>query len=141
MSSMAPRSRGMTIGDRGEDRTVLLKDEGGQESRRTSVGFEGYHDQYLGYGEEKKGRSRSGSKLSRLGHNRWGSSQESFVLGLNDPASPRMSPVAADFSTSTLAKMTTNDEALDEKMDQYKGKEVDSSDAITKEKSVPDAGS
>ncbi|KAK1764400.1 hypothetical protein QBC33DRAFT_198131 [Phialemonium atrogriseum] len=115
MSSIAPRSRGGGGGatvsgarDAGEDRAVLLKggeggddDEGGGAAeRRSSVGFEGYHDQYLGYGEERR-RSRPLRKSLVIGAGPWGDSQESFVMGMNDPASPtRMSPVS-DLSGAT----------------------------------------
>lgn len=103
MSSMAPRSRGQTTsvsspGAR-EDREVLLG--GGDEAerkRRSSVGFEGYYDQYMGY-EEKRG-----SRASVGGRGAWGDSQESFVLGVNDPASPsRLSPVSALSGTTFAA--------------------------------------
>ena len=137
MSSMAPRSRGVMTagGDRdAEDRANLLD----LESRRSSVGFEGYHDQYLGYGEEKKGRSRSGSKLSALGgggggYNRWTGSQESFVLGLNDPASPtRMSPVSptrmspvSGFSGTTFARTETQNSRVDDLVGDDEGADPD----------------
>ncbi|KAH8903600.1 hypothetical protein BR93DRAFT_865053, partial [Coniochaeta sp. PMI_546] len=89
MSSMAPRSRGQTVTAR-EDREVLLGDEV-ERKRRSSVGFEGYYDQYMGYEEKRKSRARN-SMVG--GRGAWGDSQESFVLGVNDPASPsRLSPV------------------------------------------------
>jgi hypothetical protein len=111
MSSMAPRSRGMGGPDR-EDKTGLLRDAA--DSRRTSVGFEGYSEQYFGYGEEKKGRSRSGSKVSGIGFGRWRTgSQESLVLGLNDPASPGLSPMSSGFSGTTFARTETLDSTAD----------------------------
>ena len=109
MSSITTKSRTATTPGRGDDREGLLRDEeernngdegagDGLSKRGSSVGFEGYHDQYLGYGEEKKSRttlkSKSSSRRSGLGDGLWGDSQESFVLGMNDPASPkRLSPV------------------------------------------------
>lgn len=104
MSSITPRSRGATVaegnGPKAEDRVVLLRGGGDAEeselgeTRRSSVGFEGYHDQYLGYGEEKR-RSKT-LRNSLVLKSQWGDSQESFVMGMNDPASPsRLSPVSA----------------------------------------------
>ena len=108
MSSMAPRSRGMTTTSRPDDKTGLLHDA---ESRRSSAGFE----QYFAYGEEKRLRSRSGSKGSALalGLNRWSGSQESLVLGLNDPASPKLSPVSPTFSGVTLQQIDTVDSRVE----------------------------
>ena len=97
MSSIAaaPRSRGQTVSGR-EDREVLLGEGEAERKRRSSVGFEGYYDQYMGYGgEHDDGRRRSRMRDS-LGRGIWGDSQESFVLGVNDPASPsRLSPISA----------------------------------------------
>ncbi|KAK0744342.1 hypothetical protein B0T21DRAFT_428710 [Apiosordaria backusii] len=112
MSSLAPpKSRGRGGGETtaGEGRGLLREDfttfnmmgEGPGGKRTSSVGFEGYYDQYVGYavqvGEEqqqtpeKKKKRRSGV---RCYSGRWGDSQESFVLGLNDPNSPsRLTPV------------------------------------------------
>jgi hypothetical protein len=103
MSSMAPRSRGQTVSMR-EDREVLLGDEV-ERKRRSSVGFEGYYDQYLGYGEDRGEKRRSRARNSGVGGNgTWGESQESFVLGVNDPASPsRLSPVSALSGTTFAA--------------------------------------
>jgi hypothetical protein len=107
MSSITPRSRGATMvgGAKAEDRAVLLRGDGdaddseGAVPRRSSVGFEGYHDQYLGYGEEKR-RSRT-LRNSLVLKGPWGDSQESFVMGMNDPASPtRLSPVSAHGGTT-----------------------------------------
>lgn len=99
MSSMAPRSRGQTVTAR-EDREVLLGDEV-ERKRRSSVGFEGYYDQYMGYEEKRKSRARN-SVVG--GRGAWGDSQESFVLGVNDPASPsRLSPVSALSGTTFSA--------------------------------------
>ncbi|KAL1878021.1 hypothetical protein VTK73DRAFT_8245 [Phialemonium thermophilum] len=111
MSSITPRSRGATVsGVRGEDRAILLGREDNEtesdKRRRSSVGFEGYYDQYLGYGEEKR---RSGLRNSLVADDDklpWNDSQESFVLGLNDPASPsRLSPVSG-FSGNTYSAAT-----------------------------------
>lgn len=92
MRSTAPRSRGQTVSGR-EDREVLLG-EGIERKRRSSVGFEGYYDQYMGYGEDKRRSRMRDSIVARPGS--WEDSQESFVLGVNDPASPsRLSPISA----------------------------------------------
>lgn len=116
MSQIAPRSRGQTV--RGEDREVLL----GDERRRSSVAFEGYYDQYLGYGAEEKRRSRRGN--SWVGGAAWapGDSQESFVMGVNDPASPtRLSPVSAG---SGMAYPGLADETGEGKMEDKEGTKV-----------------
>jgi hypothetical protein len=107
MSCMAaPRSRGRGI--TGDGRPMIDREEPGKvDSRRSSVGFEGYHDQYLGYGGENTPRRESliVAENNSLGDRRWGESQESFVLGLNDPLSPsRLSPVSG-FSGDTYAVM------------------------------------
>ncbi|KAM7191255.1 hypothetical protein V8F33_008991 [Rhypophila sp. PSN 637] len=98
-SIVPPRSRGGTgVADKagllphhhdGRDPEVL-------ERRRSSVGFEGYFEQYLGYGEDAAGKRRNSrnirvdtarnSMVATGG--RWADSQESFVLGVNDPNSP-----------------------------------------------------
>jgi hypothetical protein len=94
MSNMAPRSRGQT-----EDRENLLVDGVGRE-RKSSVRFEGYYEQYLGNGDEKERRRSRGPVRDSLGI--WGGSQESFVLGMNDQASPsRLSPVSASSGTTS----------------------------------------
>ncbi|KAK1828510.1 hypothetical protein QBC39DRAFT_393093 [Podospora conica] len=86
--------------------------------RRDSAGFEAYYDQYLpGFGEEVKRRSRlfaliGDSRRSSLARpsfrfsERWMDSQESFVLGVNDPNSPkRLSPVSCSkWSDSTTTE-------------------------------------
>ncbi|KAK3316495.1 integral membrane protein [Apodospora peruviana] len=106
------RSRGQTLtGGGGEDRAGLLQleDKDGdvnpevlEKRRRSSIGFEGYYDQYFGYGEmmETAGKRRSRTLMrietsrpgsaswARRSGGRWGDSQESFVLGVNDPNSP-----------------------------------------------------
>ncbi|KAH8887572.1 hypothetical protein GQ53DRAFT_725823 [Thozetella sp. PMI_491] len=91
MSSMAPRSRGATTTGRGagEDRAVLL-----QPNRRRSRTMSSCLG--VGVGDDP------GLEL------RWANSQESFVLGLNDPASPsRLSPVSdSGFSGDTYATLT-----------------------------------
>ncbi|KAK1753980.1 hypothetical protein QBC47DRAFT_423782 [Echria macrotheca] len=107
MSSMAPRSRGQTLtgGGKDGDREGLLGD-GEPVRRRSSAGFDAYYDEYLpGYNGEEKRRSRtlggmnsrrSSRRFSGRYSGRWGDSQESFVLGMNDPNSPtrpkRLSP-------------------------------------------------
>ncbi|KAK4164575.1 hypothetical protein QBC43DRAFT_48652 [Cladorrhinum sp. PSN259] len=110
-----PRSRGNTVsfvaGDRkgllvGEgDFAVIDREEEGSKTRRSSVGFEGYYDQYIGYNTEhdkrmswrSTGQSNRGSRC--YSGDKWQDSQESFVLGLNDPNSPtvsRFSPVSSE---------------------------------------------
>ncbi|KAJ9142350.1 Integral membrane protein [Pleurostoma richardsiae] len=109
MSSMAPRSRGVTLTGRG-DRVNLLRngDDGEAERRRSSVGFEGYHEQYLGYGEFVPGDRHSIALApDAVGQGKWSDSQESFV----DPMSPyRLSPVSG-FSGTTYAVMPDADDA------------------------------
>lgn len=103
MSSVAPKSRGRM---EGEDRTGLLG-EGNQADglaarRRSSVGLEAFYEQFSGHNDLEKRRSRCGtrgeprlSRGSRCYSAGWGDSQESFVLGVNDPQSPkRLSPVS-----------------------------------------------
>ena len=138
MSSMTPRSRGATINGRGgpgEDRAILLGEGPRREAmgdldrkRSNSVGFEGYYDQYAGYGEqldkEQRRRSRTMSSCLEIGAGRdhghplrWTNSEESFVLGVNDPASPnRLSPVSdSDLSGTTYRAMTDRDTSRTEK--------------------------
>ncbi|KAB5582931.1 hypothetical protein GE09DRAFT_1211548 [Coniochaeta sp. 2T2.1] len=95
MSTITPRSRGHTVTARHdrEREVLLLADDDDPEvvaerKRRSSVGFEGYYDQYIGYGGdagEKRRSSASGGGVrdSLVGGRRehWGDSQESFVLG------------------------------------------------------------
>jgi len=112
MSGIRPRSRGVTM-DGGEDRKVLLRDDDDDDdktaTRDSTVGFEGYYDQYLGYGEEKKSRSRPSSKRAGFCFKPRNSSQESFVLGINDPASPtRLSPISGH-SDTTLTRQPTQE--------------------------------
>ncbi|KAI1846182.1 hypothetical protein JX265_010559 [Neoarthrinium moseri] len=87
VSARLPRSRGLTM--TGPDTTPILDKACNEaESRRTSVGFEGYEDQYLGYGEKKKSKFK-GSPIKVIGSSKeWSSSQESF-MSPKDPASPR----------------------------------------------------
>ncbi|KAK0751443.1 hypothetical protein B0T18DRAFT_387569 [Schizothecium vesticola] len=88
-------------------------------ARRESVGLEAYYDQYLpGFGEEVKRRSRlfaligdnRRSSLARPSFRfseRWMDSQESFVLGMNDPNSPkRLSPVSCSKWSDSTANTT-----------------------------------
>ncbi|EAQ84835.1 predicted protein [Chaetomium globosum CBS 148.51] len=104
VSGMAPRSRGRL---EGEDRTGLLGeenrgDDGMASRRRSSVGFEAYYEQFAGYGDLENRRSgylaRAEARYSRGSRCYSGGlvdSQESFVLGMNDPQSPkRLSPVS-----------------------------------------------
>ncbi|KAK0616512.1 hypothetical protein B0T14DRAFT_407398, partial [Immersiella caudata] len=96
------------------DKTGLLGSHSTQadparRSSRSTIGFEGYFDNDLHYNEEKKRNSRlfnlrggCDSRRSSMRYSyserhsgRWGESQESFVLGVNDPNSPsRLSPVS-----------------------------------------------
>lgn len=97
------------------------------QGRRESVGLEAYYDQYLpGFGEEVKRRSRlfaliGDSRRSSLVRpsfrfsERWMDSQESFVLGVNDPNSPkRLSPVScskwSDSTTTTAESRVVSEE-------------------------------
>ncbi|OIW24622.1 hypothetical protein CONLIGDRAFT_692046 [Coniochaeta ligniaria NRRL 30616] len=103
MSSRAPRSRGGQTASVREDREVLLGGDEVERKRRSSVGFEGYYDQYMGYEERRKSRGRNDIMVGG-GRGAWGDSQESFVLGVNDPASPtRLSPVSALSGTTFAA--------------------------------------
>jgi hypothetical protein len=108
MSSMAPRSRGRL---EGEDRTGLLLGEdsrgiadGTPSRRRSSFGLDDDYVQIFGLGEDEKQPSIGGGEsadakdrgASQRYSGRWGDSQESFVLGVNDPNSPkRMSPISS----------------------------------------------
>ncbi|KAK3945733.1 hypothetical protein QBC46DRAFT_445121 [Diplogelasinospora grovesii] len=126
MSSMAPRSRGATLSGRrtpGEDREGLLADDDGdeigveqQQRRRSSVGFEGYYDQYLPAGEKRLSRTMQ-KKRDSLTNAHWGDSQESFVLGMNDPNSPtaRLSPVSITDSKLSGATLTDRIESPSKK--------------------------
>jgi len=129
MSNMAPRSRGQPGIAREGDRTGLLgSNTGGDAAQRSrsTIGFEGYFDQDVsGYGEEKKRGSRvfnlrgGDSRRSSLRYSgrysgRWGESQESFVLGMNDPNSPsRLSPVS-DARLSGMTQAASLTSAVDE---------------------------
>ncbi|KAK0615665.1 hypothetical protein B0T17DRAFT_538738 [Bombardia bombarda] len=125
-----------------------------QSRRRSSVGFEGYYyhyyddDQYPpppptghggNHGEDNNNNRRSRSlrlikietaKRYSAGSGRWGDSQESFVLGMNDPNSPsRLSPVSMSMSVSDaglpLGRAMTAKALLGEDIDEEskKGKE------------------
>ncbi|KLU81984.1 integral membrane protein [Magnaporthiopsis poae ATCC 64411] len=90
MSVVSPRTRSatVTVTDRADDRAVLLR--GGD-----SMGG-------LTYDEQAQRDHRYESKRAG-GGGEWSHSQESFVLGMNDPASPhRLSPISG-FSGQTLA--------------------------------------
>ncbi|KAK4039070.1 hypothetical protein C8A01DRAFT_47403 [Parachaetomium inaequale] len=104
VSGMAPRSRGRL---EGEDRTGLLGEEdqgadGMASRRRSSVRLEAYYEQFVEQDDLEKRRSRCAARAearysrgSQCYSGRWGDSQESFVLGMNDPQSPkRLSPVS-----------------------------------------------
>ncbi|KAK3682358.1 hypothetical protein B0T22DRAFT_539451 [Podospora appendiculata] len=144
MSSMAPRSRGQTLG---EDRAGLLPRESDlpveterEKRRRSSVGFEGYYDQYMGYANDDKDKRRASRNLNgpgikvdttgtarhsgRSSVGRWGDSQESFVLGVNDPNSPsRLSPVSdSGLSGVTYAPLLLSPSAEARGEDKEKGK-------------------
>ncbi|KAH6842719.1 hypothetical protein B0I37DRAFT_382652 [Chaetomium sp. MPI-CAGE-AT-0009] len=120
VSGMAPRSRGRL---EGEDRTGLLGegnqgDDGPGSRRRSSVGFEAYYEQFLGEVDVEKRRSRCTeraearrSRGSQCYSGGWAYSQESFVLGMNDPQSPkRLSPVSglSELSKAELKRTGSN---------------------------------
>ncbi|KAK4155589.1 hypothetical protein C8A00DRAFT_31537 [Chaetomidium leptoderma] len=111
----------------GEDRTGLLGDEnqgaadGVASRRRSSVGYEAYYEQFVGdEGSVEKRGSRCGARAearhsrgSQCYSGRWGDSQESFVLGVNDPQSPkRLSPVSglSEVTKAELRRHGSNDE-------------------------------
>jgi hypothetical protein len=87
--------------------------------RVSAVGLDVYYEQYLGYAldERRRGVRNSVGRVSQIGGSSgpWGDSQESFVLGLNDPASPsRLSPVS-DLSGDTFTadeRMMNDDTSL-----------------------------
>ncbi|KAM7203651.1 hypothetical protein V8F20_003946 [Naviculisporaceae sp. PSN 640] len=148
-SIAAPRSRGGPLsGDTGAgvsgDRAGLLPSPNDPEilerRRRSSVGFERYFDQYMGYGEDASGkRTRRNSRnmnnirvernslvMTGIG-NRWADSQESFVLGVNDPNSPaagagayisRLSPVLSD--AGTLVASSSDSETIRKEVEEKK---------------------
>ncbi len=105
VSGMAPRSRGRL---EGEDRAGLLGEEvqggvdGVSSRRRSSVGLEAYYEQFMGHDDAERRKSRAGgwaearrSRGSQCYSGQWADSQESFVLGMNDPNSPkRLSPMS-----------------------------------------------
>ncbi|KAK3292447.1 uncharacterized protein B0H64DRAFT_406680 [Chaetomium fimeti] len=119
VSGMAPRSRGRL---EGEDRTgLLVEDQGGDgpgSRRRSSVGFEAYYEQFLGDVDMEKRKSRCiartearRSRGSQCYSGGWTYSQESFVLGMNDPQSPkRLSPVSglSELSKAELRNTGSN---------------------------------
>ncbi|AEO59118.1 hypothetical protein MYCTH_2036106, partial [Thermothelomyces thermophilus ATCC 42464] len=109
-SSATTRSRGRMDW---EDRTQLLGEEfsgrdGTTWKRRSSVGLEVYYELLIGYGDGEK-RGNQGAARAAVRHSLdsrrssagsgyaggWGDSQESLVLGMNDPNSPtRRNPVS-----------------------------------------------
>ncbi|KAK4172419.1 hypothetical protein QBC36DRAFT_362758 [Triangularia setosa] len=109
MSGLAPpRSRGREVEGGGEGRGLLAREnfathdmmmgEGTRRWRRSEAGFEGCYGQYAGYGPVQPAGEQPPEKKRRSSvrccSGRWGDSQESFVLGLNDPNSPsRLTPV------------------------------------------------
>jgi hypothetical protein len=111
MSNIAPRSRGRV---EGEERTGLLGEDaqgvmdGMASRRRSSVGLEAYYEQFVGYDVSDKRRSRAETRRSRGSQcysGQWADSQESFVLGMNDPNSPkRLSPMSS-LSEATRAEL------------------------------------
>jgi hypothetical protein len=108
MSNMAPRSRGRV---EGEERTGLLGEEsqeGMASRRRSSVGLEAYYEQFVGYDVAEKRGSMAETRRSRGSQcysGQWADSQESFVLGMNDPHSPkRLSPMSS-LSEATRAEL------------------------------------
>lgn len=115
VSGMAPRSRGRM---EGEDRAGLLGEDtqgGGMDGmssrRRSSVGLEAYYEQFMGHDDAEKRRSfckardARRSRGSQCYSGQWGDSQESFVLGMNDPNSPkRLSPLSS-LSEATRAEL------------------------------------
>jgi len=79
--------------------------------RRSSVGFEAYYEQFMGHDDAEKRRSfcwardTRRSRGSQCYSGQWGDSQESFVLGMNDPNSPkRLSPMST-LSEATRAEL------------------------------------
>ncbi|KAM7215231.1 hypothetical protein V8F06_009369 [Rhypophila decipiens] len=143
-SIVPPRSRGGGTGAAADKAGLLPHHHDGRdpevlERRRSSVGFEGYFEQYLGYGEDAAGKRRNSrnirvdtarNSMVATAGGRWADSQESFVLGVNDPNSPavsptmnRLSPVLSDSGTlvasggdaEQLRKGEKAPEAADEK--------------------------
>jgi hypothetical protein len=127
MGSLAPRSRGRMEGD---DRAGLLGDgnqldaDEAPSRRRSSAEFEAYYEKFGGYDGSEKVQSRGTadaearrSRGSRGYSLAWGDSQESFVLGLNDPNSPtRLSPVAG-VSETVGAELTRPEEIKEKEAD------------------------
>ena len=106
ISGMAPRSRGRTVTS--DDCPFSDKELENWKKRRSSAGFEGYQDQYMAYKELTPEKDALVERQS-YGQHRWGESQESFVLGLNDPLSPsRLSPVSG-LSGETYAAFSSHD--------------------------------
>jgi hypothetical protein len=109
LSSKTSRSRGRVF--TGDDRPIYIRggERGRSESRPVSLAFDEFLEKYTKTAEDSMGGTlprrnaisvyvgaeNQGSK------NRWAESQESFVLGFNDPLSPhRLSPVSG-FSGTT----------------------------------------
>lgn len=112
MMSVLPRSRGMTM--TGADTKPILGNSEGStaEFRRDSVGFEGYEDQYFGYGEGRRTKFKGAPIKTVCSSAQWSSSQESF-MGPNDPASPRTLSPNSGLSGDTVAA-SSRDESLGE---------------------------
>jgi hypothetical protein len=114
MMSVLPRSRGMTM--TGSDtKPILGNSESIAEFRRDSVGFEGYEDQYFGYGEGRKNKFKGPPINTVCSSKQWTSSQESF-MGPHDPASPRTLSPNSGLSGDTVAASIGggNDESLED---------------------------
>ncbi|KAK4452676.1 hypothetical protein QBC34DRAFT_28495 [Podospora aff. communis PSN243] len=139
LKSFMSKNRGQPSSSAKEgDKTVLLGsrpatqgDAAARRSSRSTIGFEGYFDNDPSFnndGGEKKRNSRlfnlragCDSRRSSMRYSyserysgRWGESQESFVLGVNDPNSPsRLSPVS-DSRLSALTQTASLGEAVEE---------------------------
>jgi len=109
-SNKTQRSRGRIF--TGDDRPVLLRgDTARSESRPVSLAFDEFLEKYTRTGESLGGSVPRRNAISayfrtenQATQNRWAESQESFVLGLNDPLSPsRLSPVSGFSGTTYTA--------------------------------------
>ncbi|KAL2172666.1 hypothetical protein VTG60DRAFT_4112 [Thermothelomyces hinnuleus] len=114
-----------------EDRAQLLGEEfGGRDGtawkRRSSVGLEVYYEQLVGYGDGEK-RGDQGAARTAVRHSfdsrrssggsgytgGWGDSQESLVLGMNDPNSPTRRDPVSRLGELTRADAKTRDPGND----------------------------